>query len=526
MGCQACGSTGVALAFGVAPAPGGAVYATGQVSDQGGVQSMRLLRLTQAGNPDPGFGTGSPAPGVVATPSGIRGVSVAVDASACPVIVGYGMRSDLTNVQIVAARFTSAGVLDQAFNPTGATPGTAAFPLGSRALGETVALQADGSIVIGGEVDQFGNTTTRNAVALRLQGGGCGTKQPPPPTVATGQATNVSSNAATLNGTVNPNGFAVTGCHFEYGTSANTYGASVPCLQSPGTGTSSVPVSAPISGLNPNTTYDYRLVATGSGVTVYGNNQTLTTAAALTTLSTTQVWGMTRGASITVPGSASGEHDEAQLSGADAGSASGSFTFRLYRKAPSGLQCAGVPVFTSTVGLLPVEAGGTSSDPVPTQLAPGTYYWTVAYTGDSANQPTTSACGSEALTVARFWISPNGAFLSAQSLTLEMSCTVPLCTVRFTITTLAISLRASDARLKVTSKPRVITLARGKITIRKRSLRRVRLRLTAAGRKFVASRKGRVTVTVAVATTIHGHTSVLKQRLTIKITKTRKHSHG
>jgi uncharacterized delta-60 repeat protein len=526
MGCQACGSTGVALAFGVAPAPGGAIYATGQVSDQGGVQSMRLLRLTQAGNPDPGFGTGSPAPGVVATPSGIRGVSVAVDASACPVIVGYGMRSDLTNVQIVAARFTSAGVLDQAFNPTGATPGTAAFPLGSRALGETVALQADGSIVIGGEVDQFGNTTTRNAVALRLQGGGCGTKQPPPPTVATGQATNVSSNAATLNGTVNPNGFAVTGCHFEYGTSANTYGASVPCLQSPGTGTSSVPVSAPISGLNPNTTYDYRLVATGSGVTVYGNNQTLTTAAALTTLSTTQVWGMTRGASITVPGSASGEHDEAQLSGADAGSASGSFTFRLYRKAPSGLQCAGVPVFTSTVGLLPVEAGGTSSDPVPTQLAPGTYYWTVAYTGDSANQPTTSACGSEALTVARFWISPNGAFLSAQSLTLEMSCTVPLCTVRFTITTLAISLRASDARLKVTSKPRVITLARGKITIRKRSLRRVRLRLTAAGRKFVASRKGRVTVTVAVATTIHGHTSVLKQRLTIKITKTRKHSHG
>jgi uncharacterized delta-60 repeat protein len=644
LGCQACGTSGGALAFGVAAGPGGVVYATGQVSDPGGAQSMRLLRLTQAGNPDPGFGSGSPAPGVVAAPGGIRGVSVAVDSAACPVIVGYGLRSDqqVPNTQIVAARFTGAGQLDQAFNPAGATPGTAAFPLGSRALGETVVLQDDGKIVIGGEVDQFGNATVRNAVVLRLQGGGCGTNQPPRPTVLTGQASNLSSNGATLNGTVNPNGAQVSDCHFDYGTTTN-YTSSVPCSQSPGAGTSPVAVSVAISGLAANTTYDYRVVATGPGGTSNGANQTLATSPGTpTTLSTVQVWGTTRGASITVPGSASGEHDEAQLSGANAGSASGSFTFNLYRQAAEGpqctgtpaftstvgllpvegggtssdpvptqlapgtyywtvsysgdssnqpttsscgsevltvqppqpttlstvqvwgnstrgasitvagsatgehdeaqlsganagsasgsftfnlyrqaptlLQCRGTPVFTSTVGLLPVEGGGTSSDPVPTQLAPGTYYWTVSYSGDGANQPTTSPCGSETLTVAAFRISPFGASISAQSLTLNMGCIVLPCTVRITITLLA-PLTASEARQKAKTKRPVITLARGKVTIRKHGAQTVRLRLTTAGRRFAASHNGQVTVTAAVAMTIHGHNRVVNQRLKIKIRK-------
>jgi hypothetical protein len=238
-----------------------------------------------------------------------------------------------------------------------------------------------------------------------------------------------------------------------------------------------------------------------------------------TTLSTVQVWGnSTRGVSITVPGSASGEHDEAQLSGANAGSASGSFTFNLYRQAPTLLQCRGTPVFTSTVGLLPVEGGGTSSDPVPTQLAPGTYYWTVSYSGDGANQPTTSPCGAETLTVAAFQISPFGAFISAQSLTLNMGCIVLPCTVRITIS-LHAPLTASDARQKAKTKPPVITLARGKVTIRKHGMHTVRLRLTAAGRRFAASHNGQVTVTAAMAMTIHGHTRVVNQRLNIKILK-------
>src|SRR5581483_919348 len=119
-----------------------------------------------------------------------------------------------------------------------------------------------------------------------------------------------------------------------------------------------------------------------------------------TTISTVQVWQTTRGASITVPGSASGEHDEAQLSGTNAGSSSGTFTFNLYGRATEGPQCTGTPVFTSTRAIFPIFGGGTSSNPVPTQLAPGTYYWTVDYSGDADNAPSSSPCGAEVLTVA------------------------------------------------------------------------------------------------------------------------------
>jgi hypothetical protein len=244
-----------------------------------------------------------------------------------------------------------------------------------------------------------------------------------------------------------------------------------------------------------------------------------------TTLSTVQVWGTsTRGASITVPGSASGEHDEAQLSGANAGSSSGSFTFSLYRQGPSRLQCVGNPVFTSTRAIFPIFAGGTSSNPVPTQLAPGTYYWTVAYSGDSDNQPSTSPCGSEVLTVQPARVLTYGAFLSAQALTLNMTCIVLPCTAMVTIT-LPAALRASAPHRKGKSKPPVITLARGRVTIRKHGAQTVRLRLTAAGRRFAASHNGKVTVTAAVAITSARHTTVASQRLKLKITKQSKRQH-
>jgi hypothetical protein len=56
------GQTSLATASGVAAGPGGSMYVTGQVVDNG--SSMRVLRLTSAGNPDPAFGNGSPATGV------------------------------------------------------------------------------------------------------------------------------------------------------------------------------------------------------------------------------------------------------------------------------------------------------------------------------------------------------------------------------------------------------------------------------------------------------------------------------
>jgi hypothetical protein len=83
------------------------------------------------------------------------------------------------------------------------------------------------------------------------------------PSTASTVATNLRPVAATLNGTVDPDGEAVTSCEFEYGISAD-YGLTVPCAESEaaiGSGTEPVPVHADISGLTPEGTYFFRLVA-------------------------------------------------------------------------------------------------------------------------------------------------------------------------------------------------------------------------------------------------------------------------
>ena len=94
------------------------------------------------------------------------------------------------------------------------------------------------------------------------------------PTVTTGAASSITSVSATLNGTANPNGLP-TMAHFEWGTTAS-YGNST-SAQSLGSGTSSASVNAAISGLSPNTTYHFRLVASNSAGTTQGSDRTFTT---------------------------------------------------------------------------------------------------------------------------------------------------------------------------------------------------------------------------------------------------------
>jgi hypothetical protein len=94
--------------------------------------------------------------------------------------------------------------------------------------------------------------------------------------VVTGAASSVAQTSATLNGTVNPNGFEVSECKFEYGTTTS-YGSSAPCTPSPGSGNSPVAVSAALESLGENTTYHFRTVATGPGGTSVGGDQTFTT---------------------------------------------------------------------------------------------------------------------------------------------------------------------------------------------------------------------------------------------------------
>jgi phosphodiesterase/alkaline phosphatase D-like protein len=100
---------------------------------------------------------------------------------------------------------------------------------------------------------------------------------PNAPTVVTKAASSITQTTATLNATVNPNGGEVSSCKFEYGTS-EAYGATVPCTpSSPGSGNGAVAVSASVVGLSANTTYHFRIVATNSGGTDNGADQTLKT---------------------------------------------------------------------------------------------------------------------------------------------------------------------------------------------------------------------------------------------------------
>ena len=112
----------------------------------------------------------------------------------------------------------------------------------------------------------------------------------PAPTVATGAASSIAETTVMLNGTVNPNGEAISDCHFDYGAGGSS-GSSVPCSTLPGSGGSSVEVSASLGGLNPATTYEYRIVATSAQGTSVGLGQALTTLSAM--ILTPQIPGLT-----------------------------------------------------------------------------------------------------------------------------------------------------------------------------------------------------------------------------------------
>jgi len=98
------------------------------------------------------------------------------------------------------------------------------------------------------------------------------------PAVTTNSATNISSNSATLQGTINPNG-SYTTAYFEWGTT-KSYGNIIP--QPPdvievGSGNVDISVSKDLLGLSANKTYHYRLVASNMNGISYGLNMSFRT---------------------------------------------------------------------------------------------------------------------------------------------------------------------------------------------------------------------------------------------------------
>ncbi|HEU4976077.1 MAG TPA: S8 family serine peptidase [Baekduia sp.] len=115
---------------------------------------------------------------------------------------------------------------------------------------------------------------------------------PPPPTAVTGAATGIGTTSATLLGQVGPNGAATT-YRFELRPQGGAYGG----LHTPevpaGSGGSPVDVSATATGLQPGTTYAFRLVAVSASGTVRATNEGSFTTSAATVAPQTPVTSTT-----------------------------------------------------------------------------------------------------------------------------------------------------------------------------------------------------------------------------------------
>ncbi len=95
------------------------------------------------------------------------------------------------------------------------------------------------------------------------------------PEVTTGPVENPGQTFATLTGHVDPASGETTKCYFEYGTTTAYKSGRIPCA--PATPyTSAQDVTANLSGLTPETTYHYRLVASNGKIIAFGSDETVT----------------------------------------------------------------------------------------------------------------------------------------------------------------------------------------------------------------------------------------------------------
>jgi uncharacterized repeat protein (TIGR03803 family) len=126
----------------------------------------------------------------------------------------------------------------------------------------------------------LGTTYHFRAAATNIAGVVYGSDQTlidlPPPEVRTLSPTVVTTNSATLNGTVNPNGYS-TVAWFQWGATTN-YG-NLTAAAGMGSGTNALALSAPVAGLTPGVMYHFRIAATNDYGLVYGSDQSFTTLA-------------------------------------------------------------------------------------------------------------------------------------------------------------------------------------------------------------------------------------------------------
>ncbi len=167
----------------------------------------------------------------------------------------------------------------------------------------------------------------------------------PGPSVATLPAADVTGTAATLQGTVDPQGNETT-YRFEYGT-GTSYGQSAPAPEaSAGSSRTQQQVSQGVAGLEPDTTYHYRIAARNSDGTSYGADSAFTTAEPVVT-SVTPGLGPAAGASaVTIDGANFDSASAVEFGGRAAESFTVSSSGSIDAVAPPGTGTVDVTVST------------------------------------------------------------------------------------------------------------------------------------------------------------------------------------
>jgi CSLREA domain-containing protein len=167
------------------------------------------------------------------------------------------------------------------------TPGSAGCPgtVGDPKLGplqdnggptQTMAIGTNGDAVdkLNPSGGQCGAATDqRGATRPSLVRCDIGAYEVAPPIATTGDASQLTTTSAKVAGTLDPRGLR-TRWYFEYGTSSS-YGSVTSDQFATG---GSAAVAATLTGLSPNTTYHYRLVAVNPDGTTNGDDRTFTTA--------------------------------------------------------------------------------------------------------------------------------------------------------------------------------------------------------------------------------------------------------
>jgi NHL repeat len=251
--------------FGVAVDPAGQLWAFQQSNEidryTGAAENKFTASCEDPRGPRPGFAVDSEDNLYVNTGA----MTIAKLSSTCVELSGeVGSESEASSV---AVELGSNNVYLDSLTSVGVfTPGGELIErFGSGHLSEAAGVAVDSA-----PSQDFAYVVESNADAVRVFRGLLR------PTPVTGAPSEPKPTSATLNGTVNPEGLPVTSCVFEYGTSAS-YEHTTPCEPTPGSGNGPVAVTASITGLQPDTTYHYRVLASNENGPAAGADESLTT---------------------------------------------------------------------------------------------------------------------------------------------------------------------------------------------------------------------------------------------------------